>query len=43
MRLVRHARHVPAWVIVNNKAEGSSPRSVAELARELVLGNAPPF
>ena len=37
------ARHVPAWVIVNNKAEGSSPRSVAELARELVLGNAPPF
>jgi uncharacterized protein YecE (DUF72 family) len=34
---------VPAWVIVNNKAEGSSPLSVAALAHELVDGNAPPF
>jgi hypothetical protein len=25
-----------AWVIVNNKAEGSSPRSVERLARAIV-------
>ncbi|MBK9034543.1 MAG: DUF72 domain-containing protein [Myxococcales bacterium] len=37
------ARGVPATVIVNNKAEGSSPRSVAELARELVDGDPVPF
>ena len=37
------ARGVPATVIVNNKAEGSSPRSIVELARELVDGDALPF
>lgn len=26
-------RHIPAWVILNNKAEGSAPLSVVELAR----------
>ncbi len=43
--LVRGAvrRGVPATVIVNNKAEGSSPRSVVELARELVDGDPVPF
>lgn len=30
------ARGVPAWVIVNNKAEGSSPRSCVELARAVL-------
>lgn len=37
------ARGVPATVIVNNKAEGSSPRSIVELARELVDGDPVPF
>ncbi|MEZ4401389.1 MAG: DUF72 domain-containing protein [Kofleriaceae bacterium] len=37
------ARGAPATVIVNNKAEGSSPRSVVELARELVDGDDVPF
>jgi uncharacterized protein YecE (DUF72 family) len=32
------ARGVPTVVIVNNKAEGSSPRSIIELAHELVDG-----
>lgn len=30
------AHHVPAFVLVNNKAEGCAPESVAELARLLV-------
>lgn len=30
------ARGRPAWVVVNNKAEGSAPRSIAKLAAELV-------
>jgi uncharacterized protein YecE (DUF72 family) len=34
------ARGQPALVIVNNNAEGSSPRSIVELARELVDGDA---
>lgn len=33
------ARRRPAIVIVNNKAEGSSPRSIVELSRELVDGD----
>lgn len=37
------SRGVPATVIVNNKAEGSSPRSIVELARELVDGDPVPF
>lgn len=43
--LVRGAirRGAPALVIVNNKAEGSSPRSVDALARELVDGDDVPF
>lgn len=31
------------YVLVNNKAEGSSPRSIVELARELVDGDPVPF
>ncbi len=40
VELIRRAtaRDVPALVIVNNNAEGSSPRSIAALARELVDG-----
>lgn len=36
-RLVRaaHKRGAPAWVISNNKAEGSAPLTLIELAREL--------
>lgn len=29
------AHHVPAFVVVNNKAEGSAPASIVELAREI--------
>lgn len=36
-------RGVPAWIIANNKAEGSSPLTLIELARELVDGDQPPF
>jgi len=39
-RLVRSAlaRGRPAWVVVNNKAEGSAPASIVGLARALVTG-----
>lgn len=33
----RRARH-PAWIVVNNKAEGSAPASIVALARALVAG-----
>ena len=36
-------RDVPAWIIANNKAEGSSPLTLVELAREIVDGSQPPF
>ncbi|HTJ43787.1 MAG TPA: DUF72 domain-containing protein [Kofleriaceae bacterium] len=36
-------RDVPAWIIANNKAEGSSPLTLAALARDLVDGSEPPF
>ncbi len=39
VRLVRAAlaRGVPVWLIANNKAEGSAPRTLAEFARALRL------
>lgn len=42
VRLVRAAlaREVPIWLIANNKAEGSAPRTLAEFARALVAPNA---
>jgi uncharacterized protein YecE (DUF72 family) len=36
-------RGVPAWIIANNNAEGCAPRSLVELARDLVVGDHPPF
>lgn len=43
VRLVRAAlaRQVPVWLIVNNKAEGSAPRSLAELAKALCADQVP--
>ena len=43
-RLIRaaHARGTPSFIIANNKAEGSSPLTLRELARELVGGLADP-
>ena len=37
------SRGVPAYVIINNKAEGSSPLSLFALARELVDADDVPF
>ncbi len=34
-------RKIPAWVLVNNKAEGSSPRTVADIAQMLAEALAP--
>ena len=37
MRLVERAVHtrIPAYLLVNNRAEGSAPHTVAEVARLL--------
>lgn len=42
-RLVRMCSEKPAYVIVNNKAEGSAPLSVERLARELTRDDDIPF
>ena len=41
-RLAAHASGQPAWIVANNKAEGSAPLTLELLAREIAARSAPP-